>query len=177
MKRVVSILIVFLLTVLPALAEPSFSTFDYVTGWAGGGRFIYYDFPDVTLNLPAEWEGLFTVKQDGTGVSFYQTASHEKYLQEGIEGGGFLFKVCASEDEGFRDLPAYAYLGYSENAGLHFYLLLPSDYPAYPDDATRTKYDEMARQINAVIVEKACVAPNMSFYPRDDIELDGNGLG
>ena len=177
MKRVVSILIVFLLTVLPALAEPSFSTFDYVTGWAGGGRFIYYDFPDVTLNLPAEWENSFTVKQDEFGIAFYQTASYEKFQEEGLDGGGFLFRLCASEDESFKDLLTYEYLGYSENAGLHFYLTLPPEYTAYPDEAIMAEYNEMAEQINAVVVEKARVAPNMSFYPGDDIGLDGNGLG
>ena len=177
MKRIVSILTALLLAVLPALAEPSFSTFDHVIGRAGGGRFIFYDFPDVTLYLPAEWEGLFTVEQDETGAAFYHTASREKYLEEGFGGGGFLFKLCASADEGFRDLPAYADLGYSENAGLHFYLMLPSDYPAYPDEAIRAEYDEMAGQIQAVVVESASVAPNMSFYPGNDIGLDGNGLG
>ena len=144
---------------------------------AGGGRFICYDFPDAALKLPAEWECLLTVRRDGTGVSFYQTASREKYLEEGIEGGGFLFKVCVREDEGFRDLPACAYLGCSENAGLHFYLSLPSDYPANPEDTIRAEYDETAGQIKAVVVENARVAPNMSFYPGNDIGLDGDDLG
>ena len=177
MKRVFSaILILLLIASLPAVAEQSFSTFDYVTGSAGGVRFIYYDFPDVTLNLPAEWQGLYTVEQDETGVTFCQTASHEKYLEEGIKSGGFLFKLCASEDEGFRGLPAYEYLGYSENAGLHFYLMLPSDYPAYvEDDAVKAEYDRMSGDIIPVVAGKARVAPNMSFYP-GDIELDGNDL-
>ena len=179
MKRIAFIVLLILILAIPSLAETEqpFSPYDYVTGSAGGGRFIYYDFPDVTLYLPAEWEGLFTVERDEFGVAFYHTASHEKYLEEGLDGGGFLFRLCASEDEGFRDLLAYAYLGYSENAGLHFYLTLPPEYTAYPDEAIMAEYDEMAGQIDAVVVENAQVAPNMSFYPGDDIGLDGNDLG
>lgn len=177
MKRIVSFLIIILLAVLPALSEPSFSTFDHVVGRAGGGRYIFYDFPDVTLYLPIEWDGRYTVRQSDDGASFYQTASHEKYLEEGFESGGLLFKLCASEDERFRDLPAFAYLGYSENVGLHFYLMLPTDLPAYPDDDCIAEYDEMAGQIDAVVVALALIGPNMSFYPGDDIGLDGNDLG
>jgi len=176
MKRIAAILILFSLAVFPALSEQSFSVFDWVTGSAGGGRYIYYDFPDVTLYMPAEWEGRITVEQDETGASFYQTSSHEKYLEEGIPGGGFLFRLCASEDEGFHDLPAWESIGYSENVGLYFYLILPTDYPAYPEDACRAEYDEMASQIKPIVVDKATVGPNMSFYPGDDIGLDGNGL-
>lgn len=171
MKRLIAILLVLIVAAVPALAASAFSTFDFVTGSAGGGRFLYYDFPDISLYLPADWEGLFTVEQSATGAAFYQTDSHEKYQAEGISGGGFLFELCASEDEGFRELPAYAYLGYSENAGLHFYLMLPSDYPAYPDDEATAGYDAMAGDIDA-IVEMVHIAPSLSFYTDDIISTD-----
>lgn len=178
MKRIATMLIALLLIVLPALAETAqFSTFDYVYGHAGS-HYLYYGFPDIALYMPREWEGRITVEPADDGVAFYQTASHEKYLEKGIDGGGFLFKLCADEEEGFRELPAWEYLGYSENAGLHFYLLLPSDYPAWPDDAEiKAEYDEMSSQVQ-LVVEEAMIKPNMNFYtdPNEVVE-DGNGLG
>lgn len=173
MKRVISMLLIFLLAV-SAGAEAGFSTFDYYTGQSGGDRYLYFDFPDVSLDLPMAWKDKLTVEKTDSGVCFYQTASLEKYREEGIPGGGFLFELCASADESFRQLPAYADLGYSDNAGLYFYLRLPSDDPAYPDEAIRAEYTEMAAQIDAV-VEMARIRPSMQFYPPTEV-LDGNDL-
>ena len=174
MKRTVSILMALLLAALPALAAQPFSPFDHLTGRSGGGRYLYYDFPDISLHLPIEWEGRVTVEQSDDGVSFYQTASLERYSAEGLPGGGFLFALCAGADEGWRELPAYQYLGFSENAGLHFYLLLPSDYPAFPDDAVRAEYDGMAARIDE-IAEMARIAPSMRFYT-DGVESTDPGM-
>ncbi len=173
MKRIISIVLLILMLAAPALAgaEPSFSPYDYVTGSAGGGRFLYYDFPDISLCLPAAWEGRFTVVVDEFGVAFYHTASYEKFLEEGLEGGGFLFRLCASADEGFRDLLAYEYLGYSENAGLHFYLTLPPEYTAYQEEAIMADYNEMAEDLET-IVEMARIAPSLTFYTDDLVRTD-----
>ena len=175
MKRIITVLLVILLFALPAMAEQSFSPYDYVTGSAGGGRFIYYGFQDIALYLPSSWEGRFIAEEDDYGVAFYQAASYEKYKEEGLEDGGFLFRLGASEDESFRDLLAYSYLGFSENAGLHFYLTLPSEYTAYPEDDIMADYEEMAEDLETII-EMVRIAPNMSFYPGDAIPLDGNDL-
>ena len=163
MKRMLVLLIFALALAMPALAEQPFSPYDHITGRSGGGRYLYYDFPDISLNLPIEWDGHITVEQTDTGVFFYQTASLEKYQEEGVPGGGFLFALCASADEGFRELPAFEYLGYSPNAGLHFYLQLPSDDPAYPGDAMRREYDAMAGDIPGV-VQMARIAPSLRYY-------------
>ena len=162
MKRVLLILIAMLLSV-SCVAEQSFSPYDFVTGSAGGGRFLYYGFPDISLYLPASWEGRFTVETDEFGVAFYHTASYERFLEDGQEGGGFLFRLGASEDEGFRDLLAYEYLGCSENAGPHFYLTLPPEYTAYPEDDIMADYNDMARDVKT-IAEMARIAPSLSFY-------------
>ena len=171
MKRMIAILIALLLVTLPALSE-SFSTFDYITGQTGNA-YLLYTFPDVRLYLPLDWLGRITVEADDAGASFYQTASHEKYLEEGIASGGFLFRLCADANESFRELPAYAYIGYSENVGLHFYLELPSDYPAYPEGAAQAEYDEMAAQVDAV-AEDSRVERSMLFYTEG---LDGTEPG
>ena len=174
MKHIALIFLLILMLAMPALAETkqSFSPYDYVTGSAGGGRFLYYDFPDISLYIPASWEGRFTVVPDEFGVAFYQTASYDRFLEEGLEGGGFLFRLCASEDEGFRDLLTYEYLGYSENAGLHFYLTLPPEYTAYQDDAgIMADYNEMAADIEDII-EMARIAPSLSFYTDNLVSTD-----
>ena len=173
MKRTVLVVLLTLMLAMPALAEaePPFSPYDYVTGSAGGGRFLYYDFPDISLCLPASWEGRFTVVRDEFGLAFYHTASYEKFLEEGLEDGGFLFRLCASADEDFRDLLAYEYLGYSEHAGLHFYLTLPPEYTAYQEEAIMADYNDMAEDLETVI-EMARIAPSLSFYTDDLVSTD-----
>ena len=170
MKRLITLLIVLLFAAMPATAE--FTPYDYHIMYTANGNYVVYDFPDVMLYIPIEWEDAITVEQTDTGVAFFQTASYDKFLEDGLPKGGFLFKLRASEDESFRDLPEYEYIGYSENAGLHFYLLLPSDYPAWPDEATiKTEYDEMYSQISTV-VEMAKISKSMHFYTDDIVSTD-----
>ena len=163
MKHLIVLLLALSLTI-PATAE-SFTPYDYQIMHTADDHSVVYAFPDITLIIPINWETAATVEQSENGIAFYQTASLEKYREQGLEGGGFLCELCASEDEDFRELPAYRYLGYSESAGLHFYLVVPSDYPAYmEDEAIRAEYDEMHGQIDS-IVEKAQIKKNSHFYP------------
>ena len=163
MRHIISLLLAILFLSLPAMAQQSFSPYDCVTGSADGGQYICYEFPDISLFLPASWEGRFIADQDDYGMAFYQAASYEKFLEEGQEGGGFLFRLSASEDEGFRDLPVYEYLGYSENASLYFYLTLPPEYTAYPEVGVMADYEDMAKAIQTII-EMARITPSHSFY-------------
>ena len=174
MRRIFTMMLVILILSLPAIGEQSFSPYDYVTGSAGGGRYLYYDFLDISLYLPVSWEGRFIVEQDDYGVAFYQIASYDKFMEEGLKGGGFLFRLGASKDESFRDLLAYQYLGYSENAGMHFYLTLPPEYTAYPETDVMEDYEDMAGSMETII-EMVRIAPSLSFYT-DGLESTDTGM-
>ena len=100
-----------------------------------------------------------------------QSLSPYEYVTGSAGGGRFLFRLCASEDEGFRDLPAYEYLGYSDNAGLHFYLTLPPEYTAYQEDAIMADYNDMAEDLDTII-EMARIAPSLNFYTDDLVSTD-----
>ena len=156
MKRLFTLLIALLLIALPALAEPM-GPFDYTDDILEDGSLIYY-FQDLSLQLPAEWAGKLMVEVGENGTSFYQRASYDKYLEEGIDGGGFLFSLGASVNSSFTELPAYAYLGFSENSVMNYYLVLPSDYPAYMEDDIRAEYDAMIAQIDYIVA-------NVDIYP------------
>ena len=104
-----------LIAATPAVAE--FTPYDYHIMYTANGNYVVYDFPDVMLYIPIEWEDAITVEQTDSGVVFFQTASYDKFLEDDLPKGGFLFKLCASEDESFRELPEYEYIGFSENAG------------------------------------------------------------
>ena len=167
MKRLITLFVILLFAAMPAVAE--FTPYDYHIMYTANGKYIVYDFPDVMLYIPIEWKDAITVEQTDTGLAFFQTANYDKFLEDGLPKGGFLFKFRASEDERFRDLPEYEYIGFSENAGLHFYLSLPSDYQAYVYNADiRAEYDAMSKQI-AAIAEMAKISRSMHFYT-DDIE-------
>ena len=173
MKRLIILLVILLIAVIPAVAE--FTPYDYHIMYTANGNYVVYDFPDIMLYIPIEWEDAITVEQTDTGLAFFQTASYDKFLEDGLPKGGFLFKLRASEDESFRDLPEYEYIGFSENAGLHFYLSMPSDYQAYVyDDDIRAEYDAMNKQI-AGIAEMAKIHRSMYFYP-EGIESTDPGM-
>jgi len=170
MKRLIALFVILLIAVMPAMAE--FTLYDYHIMYTANGNYIVYDFPDVMLYIPIEWEDTITVEQTDTGLAFFQTASYDKFLADGLPEGGFLFKLRSSEDESFRELPEYEYIGFSENAGLHFYLSLPSDYQAYVyDDDIRAEYDSMNKQI-CTIAEMAKIHRSMHYYTDDIVETD-----
>ncbi len=172
MKRLITLLVVLSLAALPAVAAGDFTPFDYHIMYTANGNYIVYDFPDVMLYIPTEWEDAITVEQTDTGLAFFQTASYDRFLEDGLPKGGFLFKLRASEDERFRELPEYEYIGFSEDAGLYFYLSLPSDYQAYVYDADiRAEYDAMSKQIGA-IAEMAKISRSMHFYTDDIVSTD-----
>ena len=155
MKRLLAILLALMVLAVPALSEPM-SLLDYTDDLTEDGCPIYY-FQELSLKLPADWRGKVMAMPETGRTAFYQTASYEKYRDEGIEGGGFLFALGASVNGSFSQLPAFEYLGYSEESGMNYYLELPSDYPAYFEDAIRAEYDAMAAQIDGI-------AQGVSFY-------------
>ena len=173
MRYIIIVLLSLLLCALPVLAEEqTIAPYDHAILYTVNGKYVVYEFPDITLYIPISWETSATVLQDEDGLCFYQTQSYERLAEEGVEGGGFLCRLCAGEDEAFRDLPACEYLGFSENAGLHFYLVLPTgDVPLADDEAVRAEYDEMRGQIDE-IVQKARISRSMRYYTDDVVTTD-----
>ena len=155
MKRIFALMIALMLIALPALAD-AMQPFDYTDDILEDGSLAYY-FQDLMLKLPGDWAGKLMVVSDDSGVSFYQKASYDAYLEEGLEGGGFLFRLGACVNRSFTELPAYAYLGFSEQSVMNYFLELPSDYPAYMEDSIRAEYDAMNGQIDFIV-------QNVEFY-------------
>ena len=159
MKRLLALLVALILFALPAFGEPR-GPFDYTDDILEDGSLIYY-FMDLSLRLPADWHGKVMAMQKNDSVCFYQIASHDKYLEENLEDGGFLFRLGASADASFTTLPAFKFLGYSDRSLMNYYLELPSDYPAYNEEDIRAEYDAMYGQIDFVV-------ENAEFYPPVD---------
>lgn len=156
MKRLTTLLLALLALALPALAEPM-ALLDYTDDILEDGSPIYY-FQELSLKLPADWRGKVMAMPGEAGVRFYQIASHEKYAAEGVDSGGFLFMLGASVNGSFSQLPRFEYLGFSEASAMNYYLQLPSDYPAYPEEGIQAEYDAMCAQIDDVVQD-------VEFYP------------
>ena len=122
------------LAAVPAMAEP---------------ELVCY-FEDIELHLPAGWTGSVLMLPTATGAAFYQKASYDRYMQDGLEGGGFLFSLGACVNNSYQELPSYIDLGLSERSAMHYYLELPTDYPAYMEDDIRAEYDAMHAQIRGI---------------------------
>ena len=158
MKRILAMILALLLIPAAALSEAS-SVYDYTQSLTPKGEVIY-TFEDLSLCLPANWTGKVMPMQTDSGVSFYQVSSYREFLREGLEGGGFLFMLGACVNDSFTNLPSYEYLGFSERSAMNYYLLLPSDYPAYNDDAIRAEYDAMCGDIPQIV-------QSVEFFPAE----------
>ena len=165
MKRLIAIVMALMLCAAPALAELWF-TDDLLED----GSPIYY-FEELSITLPAAWNGRVIAMEEGSGTSFYQKGSYEKYQAEGLDGGGFLFMLGASENEDFRELPSYIFLGKSSATNLNYFFVLPSDYPAYMgDEVVRAEYDVMIGQVEAV-------AADVEFYAASAPRIEAGTTG
>ena len=154
MKRLIALILALMLCALPALAE-----LWYTDDILEDGSLIYY-FEDLSLTLPASWAGKVMAMEEETGTAFYHKASYEKY-QEAGEAGGLLFRIAASVDTSFEELPSFAYLGFSEQSAMNYYLELPSDMQAWMEDAgIAAEYEAMAADIDAVV-------EGANFYGQD----------
>lgn len=152
MKRIIPLILAALLFALPALAEPM-TGLAFTTDVTEDGSLMFH-FEDLSLRLPADWQEKVLAMPDEGGLSFYHRASYERYQQENLDAGGFLFALGASVDNSFSDLPAFKYLGFSEISCMNYYLRLPSDYPAFMDDeAVRAEYDAMYAQIDQIAAD------------------------
>ena len=166
MKRILALA----LTLLIVCALPALADFGFREESLSDGSVICH-FEDFDITLPAGWEDKALMVDGDDGLGFYHAESYMKYLEEDIEGGGFLFKLGASVNGSFSELPSFKYLGYSENSAMNYYMQLPSDYPAWMgDEAIRAEYDEMYAQIDAI-------AASFSLNEAAGIVEDGNGLG
>ena len=108
---------------------------------ADGAGDQVYQFRDVELTIPADWDGKYGLEVDedanfpyGT-VSVYHKASQEalsaEYGQE--NSGGYLFTLTCSDDYDFMDvLPSYRIIG--ETDGYIYYVSLPTDVQGYMED-------------------------------------------
>ena len=141
MKRLIAVLLALVLIVMPVSAQTG-SFFDYTDDILENGDLIYY-FQELSLTLPASWRGKVMAEQDESGVSFYQISSHENYLKEGIKNGGFLFELGASVNHDFSKLPSFRYIGFCEESAMNYYLRLPTDYPAYNEEAMLIRIKKM----------------------------------
>ena len=163
-----TLLTALLLLVVPVSAE-AMTEFDYTDDILEDGCPIYY-FPEISLKLPVNWNGKVMVVKGEKGTSFYQKASYEKYQEEGLDEGGFLFMLGASVNSSFSELPAFEYLGFCEDSAMNYYLMLPTDYPAYNDPAIRAEYDAMYSQIDYIV-------ENADIYSEDKSSGSNSGNG
>ena len=174
MKKLLACLLALAIFALPALAEPR-SYLDYTDDILDDGSPIYY-FAELSLKLPAEWRGKVFAMAEEDGVGFYQKASYEAFQADGLDGGGFLFRLGCSVNHSFDQLPAFRYLGFSEESALNYYLALPTDYRASGGDEARAEYDAMYARIDDVVKGAAFYANQAQPEPEPSAD-DSAGTG
>ncbi|MDO4344528.1 MAG: hypothetical protein Q4C50_06955 [Eubacteriales bacterium] len=114
------------------------------------GSLIYY-FDEVAITLPADWNGKIDLKTDGTTAVFYHKASREKWQENYGSDGGKLFSLSCSVNDDFAELPDYSYIGFCEESVMNYFLIFPTDFQAYTEDAAvAEEYSRMYAEIDFV---------------------------
>lgn len=134
MKRFFLVLLALAIISVPALAETE----------------LIYRTEDIELHLPGSWAEKILILPTPTGATFYQKASYDKFMEEGIPGGGYLFTLGGCVNSDFENLPSLIYLGFCEGSAMNYYLELPTDYPAYMEDEIRAEWDDMHKMMRGI---------------------------
>ncbi len=101
-----------------------------------------FSWGDITITIPKDWEGKYFAKEfeDGSGISFFQTASYEKE-----EGMGYLCAFSMAEGPVY-EMAGERQLAYTD--GEMFYMAVPTDVTCYLEDEAITKeYGEMFQYV------------------------------
>lgn len=88
------------------MEKGKYPVWDYKKSYREAGNYTEYDFPEVEVLLPAEWDGKYEMEFSEDRVDFYHSASHAAWKKRGgdtAEANGLLFSVCCSVDFALPD--------------------------------------------------------------------------
>ena len=149
---------------------------------ADGAGDQVYQFRDVELTIPADWDGKYGLEVDedanfpyGT-VSVYHKASQEalsaEYGQE--NSGGYLFTLTCSDDYDFMDvLPSYRIIG--ETDGYVYYVSLPTDVQGYmEDDAIWAEWLQLSGDTDWVVSNITVTNPGEGVVDMDQLSQNAS---
>ena len=115
----------------PISSSDAAGTWDYtITRTEESTTYSFERGPQIVM--PASWGSQVTVIDEGDHVSFYHTASLEAWKVDGLDNGGYLFKLCLDPTQDFKNLPSFMDLGKTSEG--YFYLMFPTDFQAYADN-------------------------------------------
>ena len=94
-----------------------------------------YEFSELEVVIPENWEDRYDVEEADDGLRFYSTAVREYCQRENPDSlGGELFTLHASQDYGFLEEPQYSYIIGSSDDYIYYLTVMQGE--AYePEDA------------------------------------------
>lgn len=148
---------------------------------------ISVTFPDLVVTLPSDWAGNCQMGTSDDEVAFYQTKSRQLYTEEyGSPSGGWLFSICFSEDDSFKQYASYQALA-RVNDGYYF-VSFPTDVQGYIEDQeAMDEYCDMSGEVEwvadnitvtredavVVVLDDEYIFPHSSYEYLTEAELYG----
>ena len=126
---------------------------------AANGHEIY-SYEEMSVSIPASWEGKYLVLEDPNGFSLMQKSSYEKEKE-----WGFLFGFYRS-DEMVDESTGAMQLAYTEDYG--YYVQSPTDVTfCYEDENIAAEYNEMLLEREAIINSFTVSEVNVRYDARE----------
>ena len=101
----------------PISSADAAGTWDYtITRTEESTTYSFERGPQIVM--PASWGSQVTVMDEGDHVSFYHTASLEAWKVDGLDNGGYLFKLCLDPTQDFKNLPSFMVSDFVQRARL-----------------------------------------------------------
>lgn len=145
-----------------------------VDGQKSSSRISYpgteYTWNGITIIIPEEWEGKYTIKESKDDLAFFQKASVEK-----DETMGWLCSISVRKDY-YNDIPGTTFIAYTKD-GTFYYLTIPTDVTFFADNETiALEYMDMMKYCDWIAGSMRSTDTNICFDGNQYVLLTSNIL-
>lgn len=134
------------------------------------GRIIY-DFEEVVLKLPKDWEGKYEIEEQGDSAAFYHKASKEAGEKDGEESCGYIFSLNWSDNYDFaKNLPNYYLVGSGKDKV--YYITVPGDLHGYhKNEELLNEWKKMSDDVTEICKSAVSEYPGAPMYTTSDVNF------
>ena len=116
-----------------------------------------YTWNDITVIIPEEWDGKYTIKESEDELAFFQKASVEK-----DEIMGWLCSISI-RNEYNNDIPGSSLIAYTKD-GKFYYMAMPTDVTFFAEDeAIANEYMNMMKLCEWIAGSMSCADENICY--------------
>lgn len=156
--------------VMTAQAEASENLWEYETAYDDEDNIIY-DFEEIEVTLPADWDGKYAMEEISDGICFSLQSIRDEYSEDTLQPyTGELFSLHCSQDYDFMEEPAWwSILGSSDESV--YYLTVMQGNPYFGSSAEAAEeWKDLSQDISWIVEHAVVTNPGEGVADPDNMD-------